>query len=230
MSQKKRILVVDDEPQIQRFLNLGLQAAGYDLLLAADGAAALRLAATMVPDLMVLDLGLPDMDGKEVLQRLRKWSGMPVIVLSARDDEREKIGALDLGANDYVAKPFGIGELLARIRVSLRTTPEDEAEPAVFRVCDISIDVGSHRVDRAGTAIRLTPKEFELLLHLVQHQGKVMTHRQLLTKVWGPAHAEDLQYLRVFIGQLRQKLEKDAANPSIILTEPGIGYRISPDI
>ena len=183
MSQKKRILVVDDEPQIQRFLNLGLQAAGYDLLLAANGAEALRLAATMVPDLMVLDLGLPDMDGKEVLQRLRKWSGMPVIVLSARDDEREKIGALDLGANDYVAKPFGIGELLARIRVSLRTAPQDEAEPAVFRVCDISIDVGSHRVDRAGAAIRLTPKEFELLLQLVQHQGKLMTHRQLLTKV-----------------------------------------------
>ena len=160
MSKTIRILVVDDEPQIQRFLNLGLQAAGYDVLLAVDGAEALRLAVSMVPDLMVLDLGLPDMDGKDVLKRLREWSGMPVIVLSARDDEREKIGALDLGANDYVAKPFGIGELLARIRAALRAERHDSLEPSVYLIGDISIDVAAHRVERAGEAIKLTPKEF----------------------------------------------------------------------
>ena len=230
MSKPDRIVVVDDEPQIQRFLNHGLQAAGYEVLLAADGKEALRLAASMAPDLMVLDLGLPDMDGKDVLNRLREWTSVPVIVLSARDDEREKISVLDLGANDYVAKPFGIGELLARIRAVLRAGRHDAAEATVYSVGGISIDVAAHRVERAGVAIKLTPKEFELLLELVKNHGRVITHGHLLSKVWGPAHAEDTQYLRVFIGQLRQKLETDAADPSIILTEPGVGYRISSDI
>jgi two-component system, OmpR family, KDP operon response regulator KdpE len=230
MSKAKRILIVDDEPQIQRFLRLGLEASGYEVLLAGDGAQALRQSAAMVPDLVILDLGLPDMDGKDVLTRLRQWSAVPVLVLSARDDEREKIEALDLGANDYVAKPFGIGELLARVRAALRTDRQEGAEAATYSLATISIDVAQHRVDLAGQAVKLTPKEFELLLYLIQNRGRVLTHKQLLAKVWGPAHGEDTQYLRVFVGQLRQKLEADPANPAIILTEPGVGYRIAPDL
>lgn len=229
MSKAKRILIVDDEPQIQRFLRLGLEAAGYDIVLAGDGADALRQSAAMNPDLVILDLGLPDMDGKQVLTRLRQWSSVPVVVLSARDDEQEKIETLDLGANDYVAKPFGIGELLARIRAALRTERFETGETAQYRIGGISIDAAQHQVELAGETVRLTPKEFDLLLYLTQNRGRVLTHRQLLTKVWGPAHGEDSQYLRVFIGQLRQKLEADPANPALILTEPGVGYRIAPD-
>lgn len=230
MTKGKRILVVDDEPQIQRFLRLGLEASGYDVLAAGDGSEALRQSAAMAPDLVILDLGLPDTDGKDVLARLRQWSSVPVIVLSARDDEREKIETLDLGANDYVAKPFGIGELLARVRAALRTDRQDGAEPSSHVVGPISIDVAQHRVELAGEAVKLTPKEFDLLLYLVQNRGRVLTHKQLLAKIWGPAHGEDTQYLRVFIGQLRQKLEADTANPSLILTEPGVGYRIAADV
>jgi two-component system, OmpR family, KDP operon response regulator KdpE len=229
MSKRQRILIVDDEPQIQRFLRLGLEAAGYDVVVAIDGSDALRQSAAMNPDLAVLDLGLPDMDGKQVLERLRQWSSVPVVVLSARDDEHEKIEALDLGANDYVAKPFGIGELLARIRAALRTERSDAAETSHYQFGAISIDVTQHQVELAGAQVKLTPKEFELLLFLAQNRGRVLTHRQLLSKVWGPAHGADTQYLRVFIGQLRQKLEADTANPAVILTEPGVGYRISPD-
>lgn len=230
MSKAKRILIVDDEPQIQRFLKLGLEATGYDIVLAGDGAEALRQSAAMVPDLVILDLGLPDMDGKDVLERLRQWSSVPVIVLSARDDEREKIETLDLGANDYVAKPFGIGELLARVRAALRSERHEGVETSSYAIGPISIDVAQHRVELAGEVVKLTPKEFELLLYLVQNQGRVLTHKQLLAKVWGPAHGEDTQYLRVFVGQLRQKLEADPANPALILTEPGVGYRIAADI
>jgi two-component system, OmpR family, KDP operon response regulator KdpE len=229
MSKRLRILIVDDEPQIQRFLRLGLEAAGYDALLASDGADALRQSAAMNPDLVILDLGLPDMDGKRVLERLRQWSSVPVLVLSARDDEHEKIETLDLGANDYVAKPFGIGELLARIRAALRTERSDAAETSHYRIGGISIDVSQHRVELSGELVKLTPKEFDLLLFLAQNRGRVLTHRQLLAKVWGPAHGEDTQYLRVFIGQLRQKLESDPSNSVVILTEPGVGYRIAPD-
>ena len=229
MSRAKRILIVDDEPQIRRFLQLGLEASGYETLQAGDGAEALRLCAAMAPDLAVLDLGLPDMDGKQVLARLRQWSALPVIILSARDDEREKIETLDLGANDYVAKPFGIGELLARVRASLRSERQEAVEPALHRVGSVTIDVARHQVERSGEQIRLTPKEFDLLLYLAQKRGRVLTHQQLLTKVWGPAHGGDFQYLRVFIGQLRQKLEADPSSPVMILTEPGVGYRIAPE-
>ncbi len=229
MSKAKRILIVDDEPQIQRFLKLGLAASGYDILLAGNGAEALRQTAAMSPDLVILDLGLPDMDGKDVLARLRQWSSVPVVVLSARDDEREKIEALDLGANDYVAKPFGIGELLARIWAALRNERQEGVEPPTYAIGAISIDVVQHRVDLEGEAVKLTPKEFELLLYLAQNRGRVLTQKQLLAKVWGPAHGEDTQYLRVFVGQLRQKLEADPSNPVVILTEPGVGYRIAPD-
>jgi two-component system, OmpR family, KDP operon response regulator KdpE len=229
MTRRQRILIVDDEPQIQRFLRLGLEAAGYDVVLAGNGADALRQSASMNPDLVILDLGLPDMDGKQVIERLRQWSSAPVVVLSARDDEHEKIQTLDLGANDYIAKPFGIGELLARIRAALRTERRERAEISHYTIHGISIDVAQHQVELAGEPVKLTPKEFELLLFLAQNRGRVVTHRQLLMKVWGPAHGGDTQYLRVFIGQLRQKLEADPANPAIILTEPGVGYRVAPD-
>ena len=229
MSRLVRILIVDDEPQIQRFLRLGLQAAGYDVVLASDGRDALRQSAAMNPDLVILDLGLPDIDGKQVLERLRQWSSVPVLVLSARDDEHEKIQTLDLGANDYVAKPFGIGELLARIRAALRTGRSESAASGRYTVGAIEIDAAQHRVELAGGPIKLTPKEFELLLYLAQTRNRVLTHRQLLTRIWGPAHGGDTQYLRVFVGQLRQKLEADPANPAVILTEPGVGYRITAD-
>ena len=230
MSKLLRILIVDDEPQIQRFLRLGLEAAGYDTFLANDGAEGLRQSAAMNPDLVILDLGLPDMDGKQVLARLRQWSSVPVLVLSARDDEHEKIETLDLGANDYIAKPFGIGEFLARIRAALRTERSEPSETYHYQIGGLSIDVAQHQIELEGEPVKLTPKEFELLLYLTQNRGRVLTHRQLLAKVWGPAHGADTQYLRVFIGQLRQKLEADASNPSVILTEPGVGYRIAPDV
>ena len=222
-----RILIVDDEPQILRFLKPALTAAGYDVIEAMTGAEALARASTASPDLVILDLGLPDMDGKEVVARLRAWSAIPIIILSARDREAEKIAALDLGADDYVEKPFGIGELAARIRSGLRHSRKSEAVSETIRSDGLSIDVARRAVMRGGSAIRLTPKEYDLLVLLARHAGKVMTHRMLLTSVWGPAHGEDLQYLRVFIGQLRQKVESDPARPAIILTEPGVGYRFA---
>ncbi len=218
------ILIVDDEPQIQRFLGHALSAAGYACCLAATGTEALQLAETRRPDLMILDLGLPDMNGKAVIERLRLTSALPVIVLSAQDQEMEKIMALDLGADDFVAKPFAIGELLARLRVCLRprrTNPPSD----IIRAGNLLIDRSAHEVTRAGVPIRLTPKEFELLIALAQNPGRVMTHRQLLLQVWGPAHVDDVPYLRVFIGQLRQKLETGATGPAEIQTEPGVGYR-----
>lgn len=218
------ILIVDDEPQIQRFLGHALSAAGYECCLAATGAEALHLAEARRPDLMILDLGLPDMNGKAVIERLRLTSALPVIVLSAQDQEMEKIMALDLGADDFVAKPFAIGELLARLRVCLR--PRRANPPSdIIRAGSLLIDKSAHEVTRAGLPIRLTPKEFELLIALAQNPGRVMTHRQLLLQVWGPAHVDDVPYLRVFIGQLRQKLENGATGPAEIQTEPGVGYR-----
>ena len=223
MRDRALILIVDDEPQIQRFLGHALVAAGYDICTAGNGAEALAQIAAQEPDLMILDLGLPDMNGKEVLERLRLRSDLPVIVLSAHDQEMEKIMALDLGANDFVAKPFGIGELLARLRASLR--PRRAARPDVIRQGGLVIDLGAHLVSRDGEALRLTPKEFDLLAALAANGGRVMTHHKLLQLVWGPAHVDDVPYLRVFIGQLRQKLEPDPARPALILTEPGVGYR-----
>ena len=227
---RQRVLVVDDEPQILRFLKPSLGAAGYDVVTAANGAEALKAAATLAPDVILLDLGLPDVDGKDVIAQLRTWSKVPIVVLSARDREAEKIAALDLGADDYVNKPFGIGELLARVRAALRhagTTIQGDGRIAVG---ELAIDVPAHKVTLAGRSIRLTPKEFELLAVLASHAGKVVTHRQILTAVWGPAHAEDMQYLRVFVGQLRQKLKHSADTPDLIQTEPGIGYRLSAEI
>ncbi|MCY1666384.1 response regulator [Rhizobium sp. SL86] len=221
-----RILVVDDEPQIQRFLRPALTAAGYDVIEAGTGAEALKAVATQAPDLVILDLGLPDMDGKEVIANLRGWSDLPVIILSARDRETEKIAALDLGADDYVEKPFGIGELTARIRTALRHRNKADAIPAVIETDGLTIDPVHRLVSRAGVSLHLTPKEYDLLLLLARHAGRVVTHRTLLTSVWGPAHAEDLQYLRVFIGQLRQKIEKNPTDPRIVRTEPGVGYRM----
>ena len=223
MRERSLILIVDDEPQIQRFLGHALVAAGYDTCTAGNGAEALAQIAAREPDLMILDLGLPDMNGKEVIERLRMRSDLPVIVLSAHDQEMERIMALDLGANDFVAKPFGIGELLARLRASLR--PRRAARPDVIRQGGLVIDLGAHLVSRDGEALRLTPKEFDLLAALAANGGRVMTHHKLLQLVWGPAHVDDVPYLRVFIGQLRQKLEPDPARPALILTEPGVGYR-----
>ncbi|MDX2201809.1 MAG: response regulator transcription factor [Hyphomicrobiaceae bacterium] len=222
----QRILVVDDEPQIMRFLKPSLKAAGYEVLAAADGKQALRAAATQAPDLILLDLGLPDMDGKAVLERIRGWSRVPVIVLSARDREAEKIAALDLGADDYVNKPFGIGELLARMRTALRHRGQAQAEQAVLSVGALTLDVAAHTVSLDGHALRLTRKEFDLLHVLMRSPGLVVTHRQILHAVWGPAHSQDVQYLRVFMGQLRQKLQAAGAAPDLIRTELGIGYRL----
>jgi len=222
-----RILVVDDEPQIQRFLKPSLTAAGYEVIEALNGGEALKFVATQAPDLVILDLGLPDMDGKAVIASLRAWSDIPIVILSARDRESEKIAALDLGADDYVEKPFGIGELTARIRTALRHRGRRDAIPSVMAVDDLTIDPIKRLVSREGETVHLTPKEYDLLLLLARHAGRVVTHRTLLTSVWGPAHGEDLHYLRVFIGQLRQKIERDPTQPRIVRTEPGVGYRMA---
>lgn len=225
----ERILVVDDEPQIQRFLKPALTAAGYDVLEAMTGAEALKAAATTAPDLVILDLGLPDMDGKEVIANLRGWSQVPIIILSARDRESEKIAALDLGADDYIEKPFGIGELTARIRTALRHRIQMEGGQTQLSADGVSIDTIKRVVTKDGEPVRLTPKEYDLLVMLAHHAGRVVTHKTLLTSVWGVAHGEDLHYLRVFIGQLRGKIERDSADPKIIRTEPGVGYRFVGD-
>lgn len=226
---KPRILVVDDEPQILRFLKPGLAAGGFDVIVAETAAQAVKSAATLAPDVMVLDLGLPDKDGKDVIREIRTWSNMPIIVLSARDREIEKIESLDLGADDYINKPFGIGELMARIRASLRHRQEVSRQAPQLRAGPISIDSLKHLVEKDGKILHLTPKEFELLFVLMKNADRVMTHRQILNEVWGPAHTQDVQYLRVFIGQLRQKIEDDYTDPALILTEPGIGYRFTGD-
>ncbi len=221
-----RILVVDDEPQILRFLRPSLTAAGYDVITAATGEEALKLAAAKAPDAILLDLGLPDIDGKDVIAKLRTWSQVPVIVVSARDREVEKIAALDLGADDYVDKPFGIGELLARLRTALRHAAHLSGEQTSFTAGELVVDLLAHTVVRDDKPIKLTPKEFDLLAMLVRHAGRVVTHAQILTAVWGPAHAHDIQYLRVFVGQLRQKLARPGEDFHLIQTESGIGYRL----
>ena len=226
MTHPIRVLVVDDEPQIHRFLTPSLTVSGFEVVTAATGQDALRQMGGSAPAVVLLDLGLPDMDGKDVIAQIRRRSDVPIIVLSARDREAEKIAALDLGADDYVNKPFAIGELLARLRSVLRrrrTTSPDL--PSVYRLGAIYIDTAQHKITRANEEIHLTPKEFDLLVMLTRHAGRVITHRQILSEVWGPAHTGNTQYLRVFIGQLRQKLEDNPAEPKLILTEPGIGYR-----
>lgn len=218
------ILVIDDEPQIHRFLSPALEAAGYEPRRADSGQEGLRAIALWSPDAVVLDLGLPDMDGKDVLTRAREFYQGPILILSARDREAEKIAALDLGANDYLEKPFGVGELLARLRVGLRAVHAEIV--GAIEAGDVSIDLEHRRVRRAGEIVKLTPKEFEVLAHLSRHRGKVVGHGDLLKAVWGAAHVRDTQYLRVVVGQLRHKLEADPASPTLLLTEPGVGYRL----
>jgi two-component system KDP operon response regulator KdpE len=224
-AHRPRVLVIDDEPQIHRFLGPALDAAGYEHVRANTAAEGLRELARKAPDVVVLDLGLPDMDGKQALARARAFYDGPIVILSARDRETEKIDALDLGADDYVEKPFGVGELLARLRVALRHKLHAKGAEPIVTAGDLTIDLVKRLVTRAGVAIRLSPREYDLLAQLVEGGGKVVTHRQLLTAVWGPAHEADVQYLRVFVGQLRQKIEPDPAAPVLILTEPGVGYR-----
>src|SRR5215510_7095464 len=227
MTARIRALVIDDEAAILRFLKPALEANNYEMVSAGTVAEGLKRIAGESPDIVLLDLGLPDGDGKDVIRRAREWSDLPIIVLSARERETEKIEALDLGADDYVNKPFNIGELLARMRTALRHRMQRKSETPVLRVGNLEVDSVRHRATRAGAELKLTPKEFELLSFLARHAGRVVTHKQILTAVWGPAHTEDTQYLRVYIGQLRQKVEEHPDDPRFILTEPGIGYRIA---
>jgi two-component system KDP operon response regulator KdpE len=228
-AHRPRILVIDDEPQIHRFLGPALDAAGYEPIRADTAAQGLAAIASRAPDAVILDLGLPDLDGKEALIRARAFYDGPILVLSARDAETEKIDALDQGADDYVEKPFHVGELLARLRVAMRHRLSRVGAAPVVKAGDVEIDLIKRLVTRAGAPVRLSPREYDLLARLVEGGGKVLTHRQLLTGIWGPANAEDVQYLRVFIGHLRQKLEADPAQPRRIVTEPGVGYRFVGD-
>jgi two-component system KDP operon response regulator KdpE len=226
MTDTARVLVVDDEPQILRFLRASLGASGFEVIEAETGAEALKRTAADAPEIVVLDLGLPDMDGKDVIKSLREWSEIPIIVLSARAREAEKIEALDLGADDYVNKPFGIGELLARLRAALRHRLRQQGATPVVKAGDLKIDIARRRVTRGESDIHLTPKEFDLLKLLAQNAGKVVTHRQLLQAVWGPAHLEDTAYLRVFIGQVRRKIDAEDGAASLIENAAGVGYRL----
>jgi two-component system, OmpR family, KDP operon response regulator KdpE len=226
MTHPTRVLVVDDEPAIHRFLAPALRANDYEVLRAESGHDALRQIAAEAPGIVILDLGLPDMDGKDVIARVREWSDVPIIVLSARDREAEKIAALDRGADDFVNKPFGVGELMARLRAALRHRMQRNGETPVVSFGGLVIDIPRRRVTWEGTEVALSPKEFDLLTFLARHAGKVVTHKQILTAVWGPAHTQDTQYLRVYVGQLRQKIEPNPSDPRFILTEPGIGYRL----
>jgi two-component system KDP operon response regulator KdpE len=220
-----RLLLVDDEAALRRTLAIGLRAAGHEVLTAADGRTALQAAEEDEPDLMVLDLGLPDLPGTEVLSRLRRWSRLPVIVLSARADSPDKVEALDLGADDYVTKPFGMEELLARIRAAGRRTGVDQP---VVEAGDLVVDLQLRQVTRRGVAVRLTPTEWALLEVLVRAPGRLVAQQELLHAVWGPAYRTETHYLRVFVGGLRKKLEDDPARPRHLLTEPGLGYRFEP--
>jgi two-component system KDP operon response regulator KdpE len=228
MNEKQRILVVDDEPQITRVLRRGLMTHGYDVHVAADGESALETFSDWTPDLVVTDLSMPNLDGLELCRKLRAISTLPIIVLSVRGEEPTKVEALDAGADDYVTKPFGMDELLARIRAALRrarTSQSDDSSQTVLEAGDFRIDLENRSVIVDGREVHLTPKEYDLLVYLVRHPGKVLTHRTLLAAVWGIESAEQTEYLRVFIGQLRKKIEPDPATPRHILTDPWIGYR-----
>jgi len=231
MSESRpRVLVVDDEPQIRKFLRFGLEGHGYAVHEAGSAAAALSAAAAAPPDLVVLDLGLPDGDGFDVLARLREWSTVPVIVLSVRSREAEKVRAFELGADDYVVKPFGMPELLARIKAALRRRVEAAAPAPVFHVGALEVDLVRRVVRVSGAPVRLSPKQYQLLQILVTNAGKVVTHRQLLNDIWGAAHRDDVQYLRVFVRKLRSRIEADPARPVYLQTELGVGYRLrTPD-
>jgi len=223
-----RILVVDDEPQIRKALSVTLRASGYDVLVVGSGEEALTQIAGARPDALILDLGLPGIDGLEVIEALRGWSDVPIVVLSVRGEESDKITALDAGADDYVTKPFGMGELLARLRVVLRRRGGDSPEPVVTTE-HFTIDLSAHRVTVAGEEVRLTPIEWALVERLVAHPGRLITQRQLLTEVWGPGVEQQTQYLRVHMSNLRHKLEPDPSRPRYFHTESGIGYRFEPE-
>jgi two-component system, OmpR family, KDP operon response regulator KdpE len=231
MNHRARILVVDDEAQLTRVLRTGLKARGYDVRVAADGLTALETFGDWQPELVITDLAMPNMDELELCRRLRLVSQVPIIVLSAKGDEKLKVEALDLGADDYVTKPFGIDELLARIRASLRRASvpiAGEAAPTVMEAGDFRIDLESRNVTVAGREVHLTPKEFDLLTYFMKHAGKVLTHRTLLAALWGGNYVEQNEYLRVFVGNLRKKIEADTSGPRYILTEPWVGYRFDP--
>jgi two-component system KDP operon response regulator KdpE len=220
-----RILVVDDEEQILRALRRALAARGYDVVTAADGEEAIAEVEAAMPDLVVLDLNLPGIDGMEVCRRLRTWTGIPILILSVREDEAGKVQALDLGADDYLTKPFGVEELLARVRALLRRTHPQETEPPRYVVDGVTIDLADRRVSRDGVDVHLTRTEWALLEAMAEHPGKLLTHRWLLERVWGAGYQEDVEVLRVFISQLRRKVEPVPERPTLILTDPGIGYR-----
>jgi len=229
MNDRRRILVVDDEPQITRVLRTSLSSQNYDVRVANDGETALEIMKDWTPDLVITDLSMPNMDGLELCRRLRASTRIPIIVLSVRGEERTKVQALDAGADDYVTKPFGIEELRARVRANLRRVPPTEPEPIAFiEIGDFRIDFAAHKVTVGRREVHLTPKEFELLVYLARHPGKVVTHRALLGAIWGGQSTEQVEYLRVFVGQLRKKLEPEAASPRYIVTEPWVGYRFEP--
>lgn len=219
-----RVLVVDDEPQILRAMRINLSARGYEVVTASSGAGALRAAAETQPEVVILDLGLPDMDGTEVLAGLRGWTDVPVIVLSARTDSADKVEALDAGADDYVTKPFGMDEFLARLRAAVRRGTPDSAEPVVHTET-FNVDLSSHKVIRDGREVHLTPTEWSMLAVLVRNRGKLVGQKELLHEVWGPAYSSETHYLRVYLAQLRRKLEIDPAHPKHLITEAGMGYR-----
>ena len=227
MSQEATILLIEDEPEIRRFLRTTLPAHGYRLHEATTGQDGLTEAKARNPDLILLDLGLPDLDGTEVIRQVREWAQVPIIVLSARDNEQAKVAAFDLGADDYVMKPFGVNELLARMRAALRhvSRPVDGGE-SMFVLGDLKVDLGRREVCVSGKDVHLTPIEYKLLTTLIRYAGKVLTHRQLLKEVWGPLHVEEGHYLRVYMRQLRNKLESNPAHPRYLVTELGVGYRL----
>ncbi len=224
----EKVLIVDDEQSIRVFLQLTLTARGYETIEAAAGKEAMAKAAAEKPDIIILDIGLPDIDGIEVTRQLREWTQIPIIILSVRGSEKDKIAALDLGADDYLTKPFAVGELLARVRAALRRAAQTAGEPS-FKTGDLEIDLVRRLVKVAGQEIQLTPNEYELLKVLVEHSGKVMTHKHLLNAVWGPEYIGEFHMLRVNISNLRRKIEPDVARPQIIITESGVGYRLKAD-
>ena len=226
MSQCATILVIDDEPQIRKFLRISLVSQGYNVLEAATGADGLSQAALKQPDMLVLDLGLPDMDGQQVLREFREWSNVPVLVLSVRASEVQKVQALDAGANDYVTKPFGIQEFLARVRALLRQAPAGETQAAAVELGPLVVDLAFRRVLLDGVEVALTRKEYAVLAQLARHPGRVITQQQLLKDIWGPTHIENSHYLRIVICHLRQKLADDPTHPRFIATEAGVGYRL----
>ncbi|BCQ33902.1 two-component system response regulator KdpE [Erwinia rhapontici] len=224
------ILIVEDEKEIRRFLRMALEGEGFRVVDAETLSRGLIEAATRKPELVILDLGLPDGDGTEFIRDMRQWSNIPVIVLSARSDEQDKITALDAGADDFLTKPFGVGELMARVRVALRHRPQqgNDSVDAPINIGSVTVDIAARRVMRDGADLHLTPIEFRLLVSLINHPGKVMTQRQLLTQVWGPNAVEHSHYLRIYMGHLRHKIERDPARPQHLLTETGVGYRFMP--